>query len=95
MDEIAQNHPDVITTYVKLDLANNASVRQAAHIVNSQIDKLDILINNAGGIVPISWVRTVSLRLILFSHGYQRVHDLCRWHRDAARCQPCRTLLTH
>lgn len=51
MDEISKTHPDVLTTYVKLDLADNASVRQAARAVNGQIEKLDILINNAGGTV--------------------------------------------
>ena len=49
IDEIKQSHPDVSTSYIKLDLADNKSVRQAAEAVNAQIDKLDILINNAGG----------------------------------------------
>jgi len=49
IEEIKKSHPDVPTAYVKLDLADNSSVRKAAQEVNAKIDKLDILINNAGG----------------------------------------------
>ena len=49
MEEISKHHPDVQTIYVKLDLTDNSSIRQAARAINGQIVKLDILINNAGG----------------------------------------------
>ena len=49
MSEISKSHPDVATAYIKLDLTDNASVRQAALAINDRIESLDILINNAGG----------------------------------------------
>ncbi|MCJ1249686.1 hypothetical protein MMC30_006912, partial [Trapelia coarctata] len=48
IDEIKSSHPDVKTLFVQLDLADNSSVRAAAKVVNDSIDKLDVLINNAG-----------------------------------------------
>lgn len=54
IDEIKRKHPDVEVLFIKLDLASQASVREAAKEVNSKVDKLDVLINNAGGAYLIS-----------------------------------------
>ena len=40
--------PKVQTSFVKLDLADQASIREAAKEINSSVDKVDILINCAG-----------------------------------------------
>ena len=58
-DEIQKSHPDVPTTYIKIDLADNSSVRAAAQAVDSLVDRLDILINNAGGIASSSYISVV------------------------------------
>ena len=47
--EINKNHPGVAVHFVKLDLADQSSIRAAAEEVSSRVDKLDVLINNAGG----------------------------------------------
>lgn len=52
-DEINSAHPDVPTKFVKLDLTNNSSIRDTAQEINGQIEKLDILICNAGGRAPV------------------------------------------
>ena len=49
IDQLKKSDPDVSTIFLKLDLADQSSIRKAAKEVNSQVDKLDILINNAGG----------------------------------------------
>jgi NADP-dependent 3-hydroxy acid dehydrogenase YdfG len=49
IDKIKADHPSVTVTFVKLDLADNASVKAAADNINGKIDQLDALINNAGG----------------------------------------------
>lgn len=49
MDQISNDHPEVTVSFVEVDLAVLSSVRHAAEVINSEIDKLDILINNAGG----------------------------------------------
>ena len=41
-------NPNIKTTFVQADLSSLASVREAAGVINSQIERLDILINNAG-----------------------------------------------
>jgi NAD(P)-dependent dehydrogenase (short-subunit alcohol dehydrogenase family) len=46
--EINKLNPAVKTTFVQADFSSLASVREAAEFVRSRIDKLDILINNAG-----------------------------------------------
>jgi NADP-dependent 3-hydroxy acid dehydrogenase YdfG len=48
IDQIAKSSPDVPVTFVRLDLASQASVRDAAKQIHSQIESLDLLINNAG-----------------------------------------------
>ena len=47
--QIKNSYPDVAVHFVKLDLADQASIHAAAKEVNIQVDKLDVLINNAGG----------------------------------------------
>lgn len=54
IDEIKSSNPDVKTLFVQLDLADSSSVRAAAKTVNETIDKLDVLINNAGSEFPFS-----------------------------------------
>jgi NADP-dependent 3-hydroxy acid dehydrogenase YdfG len=48
IDKIAEAEPEVAVTFIKLDLASQSSIREAANDVISQIESLDILINNAG-----------------------------------------------
>lgn len=45
---IRKSYPDVNVQTVTMDLASQASIREAATKVNGLISKLDILINNAG-----------------------------------------------
>ena len=49
IEEIKKTHRDVRVTFVQLDLANQRSVREAAKDIDRQVEKVDILINNAGG----------------------------------------------
>jgi short-subunit dehydrogenase len=49
IDHIQENHPEVLVHFMELDLADLPSVRAAAKEINSKIEKLDVLINNAGG----------------------------------------------
>ncbi len=51
MQRIRAKHPQAVLEFVPLDLASLASVRQAAHQV-LQHSRLDLLINNAGVMVP-------------------------------------------
>lgn len=46
--EIKAANPKVNITYVQCDLSDNASVREAAAQVNSLVDRVHILVNNAG-----------------------------------------------
>lgn len=48
IDQIAKDHPSVETVFIKLDLTDLASVKEAAKEANSKVDQLDVLINNAG-----------------------------------------------
>ncbi|KAL8868211.1 MAG: hypothetical protein Q9174_005137 [Haloplaca sp. 1 TL-2023] len=48
IDEIKKDNPSVEAVFVKLDLSDLASVRKAAENVNSMVDEVDVLINNAG-----------------------------------------------
>ena len=48
IQEIQEEYPAVKIHFVQCDLTNNASVRKAAEKVNSSVDKVDIIINNAG-----------------------------------------------
>jgi NADP-dependent 3-hydroxy acid dehydrogenase YdfG len=48
MEEIKEMNPTFEVVIVPLDLNDNTSVRQAAKTINSNIDFLDVLFNNAG-----------------------------------------------
>src|SRR5947207_9718154 len=39
---------DVKTLFIPLDLADQASVREAAAMLNRQVNKIDVMFNNAG-----------------------------------------------
>ncbi|KIM97037.1 hypothetical protein OIDMADRAFT_44470 [Oidiodendron maius Zn] len=59
IDRISKSSPDVAVTFMPLDLASQASVREVAKKVNSQIQSLDILINNAGIMAPKNYQTTM------------------------------------
>ncbi|EGN92743.1 hypothetical protein SERLA73DRAFT_79315 [Serpula lacrymans var. lacrymans S7.3] len=46
--EIESKNSAVKVQFVKLDLSSQASVRSAAAVINESVEKIDILINNAG-----------------------------------------------
>ncbi|KAF7853557.1 uncharacterized protein EAF02_011862 [Botrytis sinoallii] len=46
--EIHTLNPSITTHFVPLDLASQKSIRKAASLINSLVEKIDILINNAG-----------------------------------------------
>jgi NAD(P)-dependent dehydrogenase (short-subunit alcohol dehydrogenase family) len=46
--EIKKLNPNIKTTFVQADLSSLASVRSAAKFVDSHIEKLDLLVSNAG-----------------------------------------------
>ena len=48
IEQIQERHPNVRASFVQLDLANLSSVRKAAKEISENIQKLDVLINNAG-----------------------------------------------
>ncbi|KAH8805100.1 hypothetical protein F5884DRAFT_798409 [Xylogone sp. PMI_703] len=48
IDQIQNINREISVSFVQLDLADLSSVRHAAEVINSQVEKLDILINNAG-----------------------------------------------
>lgn len=48
IEQIQQSHPNVEATFTQLDLADLSSVRKAAREISEKIQKLDVLINNAG-----------------------------------------------
>ena len=48
INQMQKENPDVKATFVQLDLADLSSVRKAAKEVGEKIQKLDVLINNAG-----------------------------------------------
>ncbi|MCJ1356229.1 MAG: hypothetical protein MMC33_006223 [Icmadophila ericetorum] len=60
----ATSHPDVKRSFVQLDLTDLSSVRAAAKEIGANVEKLNVLINNAGSGQ---------------SHGCQRVHEVQRW----------------
>jgi len=51
---IAQQVPNARVRFVAVDLANLLSVRQFSHHLHNELDSLDILINNAGVMMPSS-----------------------------------------
>ena len=48
IDQIQKINPDVKVIFAQLDLADLSSVRKAAKEISAKIQKLDVLINNAG-----------------------------------------------
>jgi short-subunit dehydrogenase len=76
IDQIAKSHPDVATELISLNLASLASIRQTAEKINSQIESLDILINNAGGKLS-NYFRMISNKELScsYSHGHQRLYN--------------------
>ena len=58
IERINTANPDVKTAFVPLDLSSLDSVREAAAKINESVDKLDILINNAG-IMACPFAKTV------------------------------------
>lgn len=48
IDTIAKRSPNTKAIFVSIELDSQASVRKAADEINSQVDKIDLLINNAG-----------------------------------------------
>ena len=47
IDRIKAINPEVRTTFISLDLSSLASVREAAASINDNVEKIDVLINNA------------------------------------------------
>ena len=58
IDNIKAEHPSVTVTFVQLDLTDLSSVKSAAKEINLKIDKLDILINNAGVMAVKDYTKT-------------------------------------
>ena len=48
IDQIQKINPDVKVIFAQLDLADLSSVRKAVKEISAKIQKLDVLINNAG-----------------------------------------------
>lgn len=48
IEQIQQINADIKTTFVALDLLDNASVRKAAAEIDAAADNIDVIINNAG-----------------------------------------------
>jgi len=70
MKEIQQANPAVKVDFVQCDLSNNASVRTAAEKVNSSVDKVDVLINNAGVMAVRTFQKSVDGVESQFAAGY-------------------------
>ena len=51
LDALTAKYPDHLTP-VPLDVASDDSVRAAAHLVEANVDRVDLLINNAGVVSP-------------------------------------------
>ncbi|KAN0102084.1 NAD(P)-binding protein [Hyaloscypha variabilis] len=66
---IRSQYPSITATFIPLDLASQASVRAAAASINSQVDKIDILINN-GAIMACPYEKSVDGIEIQFATNY-------------------------
>ena len=51
MEQIRQAHSSALLKYVPLDLGSLSSVKEAAQLINA-LPRLDLLINNAGIMIP-------------------------------------------
>lgn len=96
IDQIKEINPDVAVEFIKLDLASQASVRKAAKEISARVDKVDILINNAGGMCYFLYV-SIQILIVTFvySHGRKKLHDYRRGHRATIWHQPYRPLPAH
>jgi len=50
IDELKKINKNGVFTFVEADLSSLKSVDTAAHLINCRLNKLDVIINNAGGI---------------------------------------------
>lgn len=71
IDEIATANSKIDVKFVKLDLADLASVRAAADQVKASVEKIDVLINNAGIMAVQKYTKTADGIEIQFgsNHG--------------------------
>ena len=58
IDRINATNPAVRTKFINLDLASQASVREAAASINANVKKIDVLINNAA-VMAVPFSKTV------------------------------------
>ena len=70
IEEIHKANPAVKTTFVQCDLADNASVRKAADQVRKIVDKIDVLLNNAGIMAVRTFQKSVDGVESQFAAGY-------------------------
>jgi len=49
---IQETNPKVNVLFIQVDLGSQASVREAAQVITSKVDKIDVIINNAAIMVP-------------------------------------------
>jgi len=73
IDKLGTDFSSVTVTFIKLDLADLSSVKAAAEAVTSKVDRIDVLINNAGGKV-FQKIHGSYLVANVFSHGSQRLY---------------------
>jgi NAD(P)-dependent dehydrogenase (short-subunit alcohol dehydrogenase family) len=65
IDQISNSDPDVPVIFIALDLASQSSIRETAKQINSKIESLDLLINNAGSMYLLSALSRRSNKCIL------------------------------
>lgn len=59
LDEIKKINPGISARFIRLDLANLASVRETAGMINASVPHIDVLINNAGIMAVKEYTKTV------------------------------------
>ncbi|KAA6408314.1 MAG: hypothetical protein FRX48_08056 [Lasallia pustulata] len=59
LDEIKKINPAISAKFIKLDLGNLSSVREAASTINERVSHIDVLINNAGIMAVKQYTKTV------------------------------------
>ena len=59
LDDIKKINPGTSAKFVKLDLGNLSSVREAARTINERVPHIDVLINNAGIMAVKQYTKTV------------------------------------
>ena len=80
IEQIQERHPKVRVTFVQLDLADLSSVRKAAKEISDNIQKLDVLINNAGSESAFTAFWSLFLKKSILAHvgtsnGSERLHN--------------------